>query len=93
MNRVYRFSMVLWAVGTALIVGSWVDVVTPHVGWIGFGVALSGTILSMVSNRVSSEPVRYRPSDLCSSCLLHQSNDCRRPERPYAVTCPDHMKA
>lgn len=93
MNSAYRFSMVLWIGGTALIVGSWANVVTPQVGWIGFGIAGAGTLLSMASNRVSSVPRRERPSNLCGSCLLHQSNDCRRPERPHAVTCPEYMKA
>ncbi len=32
----------LWIPGTILIVLSWVNVVTPLVGWIGFGIALVG---------------------------------------------------
>jgi hypothetical protein len=92
MNAAYRFSMVLWIGGTAPIVGSWAEEVTPQVGWIGFGIAGAGTLLSMVSNRVSSHHPQNRPNNLCGSCLLHQSNDCRRPERPHAVTCPEYMK-
>jgi hypothetical protein len=93
MNSAYRFSWLLWIGGTALILGSWNGAVTPQVGWVGFGVALAGTLLSMVSNRVSpaADP-RESTSHLCGSCLLHQSDDCRRPERPHAVTCPEYMK-
>jgi hypothetical protein len=94
MNSAYKFSMVLWVGGTVLILASWADAVTPQVGWIGFGIAGAGTLLSMVSNRLS--PPAAPPtitSHLCSSCLLHQSNECRRPERPMAVACPEYMKA
>ena len=37
-----------WMVGTVLIVLSWVDVVTPTVGWAGFGIAIVGSMLSKV---------------------------------------------
>jgi hypothetical protein len=94
MNPTYKFSLVLWVGGTALIVASWVNIVTPKVGWIGFGIAAAGTLLSWVSNRATSTlPPRNPPGPLCACCLLHQSNDCRRPERPYAVTCPDFLRA
>jgi hypothetical protein len=36
----------LWIAGTAVIVASWLDVVTPAVGWIGFAAALAGSMLS-----------------------------------------------
>ena len=35
----------LWAVGTALIVLSWVNVVTATIGWCGFGIGLAGSVL------------------------------------------------
>ncbi len=94
MNSAHRFSWLLWLGGTALIVASWTDAVTPQVGWMGFGIALAGTLLSSVSNRVAPMAARpVPPSVLCGSCLLHQSNDCRRPERPHAVQCPEYLRA
>jgi hypothetical protein len=36
----------LWAAGTAIIVLSWVNVVSPLIGWGGFAIALTGSILS-----------------------------------------------
>ena len=94
MNPSYKFSWVLWIGGSALVAASWADLVTPQVGWIGFGVAGAGTLLSMVSNRASPPThATASPSLLCGSCLLHQSNDCRRAERPYAVTCPEFLRA
>jgi hypothetical protein len=92
MNAVYKFSLVLWVGGSALIAASWADAVTPEIGWIGFGVAGAGTLLSMVSNRVSPKPPPAAAGALCVSCLLHESNDCRRPERPHAITCPEYMR-
>jgi hypothetical protein len=42
----YKFCWAMWIGGTILIVASWANVVTPTIGWIGFGVALIGTLLS-----------------------------------------------
>jgi len=36
----------LWIVGTAIIVASWANIVTPTVGWGGFVIALVGTVLN-----------------------------------------------
>lgn len=35
----------LWAAGTVLIVLSWIDVVAPELGWLGFAVGLAGSVL------------------------------------------------
>jgi len=35
----------LWAVGTVLIVLSWTDVVSTTVGWFGFAIGLTGSVL------------------------------------------------
>lgn len=45
MNR-HRIAWYLWAVGTVLIVLCWLSVVSNTVGWTGFGIALTGTVLS-----------------------------------------------
>jgi len=46
MTPMYKFCWAMWIVGTILIVASWVNIVNPTVGWVGFGVALLGTLLS-----------------------------------------------
>ncbi len=40
-----RIAWWLWAVGAALIALSWFQIVTPGVGWIGFAVGMSGSVL------------------------------------------------
>jgi hypothetical protein len=47
----YKFCWGMWIGGTILIVASWVDIVSPTVGWVGFGVALLGTLLSFVAQQ------------------------------------------
>jgi hypothetical protein len=47
----------LWIVGTAIIVASWANVVTPTVGWVGFGIALVGTVLSSFARRSRERPL------------------------------------
>jgi hypothetical protein len=36
----------MWAIGTALVVLSWVDVVSTTVGWCGFVIGLAGSAAS-----------------------------------------------
>lgn len=46
-----RFDQVIWAVwwaGTALIVSSWLNIVSNTVGWIGFAAALASSVVSVV---------------------------------------------
>jgi hypothetical protein len=44
MNR-KQLAWWLWAIGTVVIALSWFHVVTPQVGWIGFAIAMSGSVL------------------------------------------------
>lgn len=46
-----RFASILYYAGTALIILSWVDVVSPGVGWIGFAIAFSVWLLSHFTRR------------------------------------------
>jgi hypothetical protein len=39
--------MTIWAVGTALIVLSWINAVPSLVGWIGFGVTILASLVSL----------------------------------------------
>jgi hypothetical protein len=50
----YKFCWLLWIGGTILIIASWGEIVTPAIGWIGFGVALTGTLLS--SQKIDLRP-------------------------------------
>lgn len=50
-NRVLRFDQAAWLFwwgGTALIVLSWLSVVSSFVGWIGFAAALASTFISII---------------------------------------------
>lgn len=42
----YRVSWIVWIVGTVLILLSWTNTVPSMVGWVGFGLALAGTLVS-----------------------------------------------
>jgi hypothetical protein len=62
MTPMYRFCWVLWIGGTAVIVASWLSIVTPAVGWVGFGVALAGTLLSFGAQQRPQQPTA-KPSE------------------------------
>lgn len=47
----YKFAWVLWIAGSIVIVLSWVNVVSVTVGWVGFAVAMAGTLLSLVARQ------------------------------------------
>lgn len=53
--QLYKLAWLIWVVGTALIVMSWVNIVSPTVGWTGFVIAMLGTLLSFVSNRLAGK--------------------------------------
>jgi hypothetical protein len=58
MTALYKFCWAIWIGGTILIVASWADIVSPTIGWVGFGVALLGTLLSFGAQK---RPHRLRP--------------------------------
>jgi hypothetical protein len=57
-SRIYQIAWVLWIIGTIVIVLSWSGAVSNLVGWGGFAVALIGTLLSIVGNRISASEAR-----------------------------------
>jgi hypothetical protein len=61
MTALYMACWALWLVGTALIVLSWMDVVSRPVGWIGFAVAAVGVLLSSAARK---QPPQAMPPDL-----------------------------
>lgn len=62
--QLYRIAMFLWIAGTALIVLSWISVVTPTVGWTGFVISLVGAGLTWIqpsASSASSDPMQVAP--------------------------------
>jgi hypothetical protein len=63
---IYRFAWLLWLGGTIVILLSWVDAVSPTVGWAGFAVTLAGCALSWIASQppypVSPEQKPVSPS-------------------------------
>ncbi|MBS0207850.1 MAG: hypothetical protein JSS27_02750 [Planctomycetes bacterium] len=53
--RFYRLCWVLWIFGAILIVLNWGNIVSPTIGWIGFGVAMTGTVLSFLTHLPSGK--------------------------------------
>jgi len=60
MNR-NQIAWWLWAIGTVLIVLSWLDVVGPTVGWVGFGIGLAGSVVGWGLRPPSSNPQPEAP--------------------------------
>ena len=46
-----RIIWIAWWSGMALIVGSWVNVVSNTIGWIGFALAMAASVVSVVLSR------------------------------------------
>jgi hypothetical protein len=46
-SKLSRACSAIWMVGTAIVILSWVDVVSPQVGWIGFAIAGIGWLVSL----------------------------------------------
>jgi hypothetical protein len=91
MNWTYKAAWVLWICGTILIVGSWASIVPNEVGWVGFVVALGGTLLSFVSHGAPTYSGSLESEFLCDKCNLNHGDVCIRTERPNAKQCPDYV--
>lgn len=51
-------STILWVAGTALVILSWLNVVSRQTGWVGFGIAIAGTVLSWIITSLT----KHRPN-------------------------------
>jgi len=49
--RLRQFCWLVWLVGTVLVVLSWMRLVSPTAGWVGFGISLLGVLLSYLPQR------------------------------------------
>jgi len=49
--RLNQATWIMWWAGTALIVLSWINVVSPAVGWIGFSAALASSFVSVIAKK------------------------------------------
>ncbi len=58
--NLYKLSWVLWIPGTIAIMASWFNLVPARIGWIGFWVALAGTLLSFFPSRSRACPEATR---------------------------------
>jgi hypothetical protein len=56
-----KVSWGFWTAGTLVIVLSWFRVVSHEVGWIGFGVALLGSVLSWFGPKPRAQPAPGGP--------------------------------
>jgi hypothetical protein len=51
LSKLWRLCMALWIVGTVIVVLSWIDVVSPTIGWVGFAIGGIGTLISLKVRR------------------------------------------
>lgn len=58
-----KLGWALWIVGTAIVLASWVEFVTPDIGWVGFGVAVLGVLMSSATRREKWERERDRANN------------------------------
>jgi hypothetical protein len=64
MNNRLSIAWILWIAGLVLIIGSWTGTVPVEVGWVGFGIALVGTLLgNVIPNRSPAAKPDNRPVD------------------------------
>ncbi len=48
-KKINQVTWIAWWGGTALIVGSWMGIVSNTIGWIGFSLALASSVFSAVA--------------------------------------------
>lgn len=53
----------VWWVGTFLIAGSWFNIVPYKIGWVGFGMACTASLISVVLNRYWRVPSKSEDLD------------------------------
>jgi hypothetical protein len=80
--RIYKIAWGFWIVGSIIVALSWVNAVTSKAGWIGWGVALFGTVLSFLGKRsgpcdavAPGPPPSTVVSDLDRLVLLRERGD------------------
>ncbi len=50
-KKLDRVVWITWWAGTALILLSWVSIVSNKVGWLGFGIACASSLISVIARR------------------------------------------
>jgi hypothetical protein len=73
MNQLEMAYWTAWALGTALIVMSWMDIVSPETGWLGFAIAGAAVFVSYVVKWRGGEPARPA-SVLVTRAMLESKN-------------------
>lgn len=80
----------LWIAGTAVIVLSWMHVVPNKVGWIGFGIAMLGTLLGYC--RKSPPAAAPTPAAPASPSVAAQLDELSRLRDRGDVTEEDFLR-
>ena len=79
-NKLCIFWWSCWIVGFALVAGSWVNLVTVQIGWIGWGIGMLGVIGSRIPalNQGSSADKHPEQSDGPDQTTEDPSNTSER---------------
>lgn len=54
---------ILWLVGGIMIVASWAQILPVEIGWVGFGIAVVGMLMSSATRREQYERQRFRDQE------------------------------
>lgn len=63
MNKT-RIIWIIWWIGTIIIVFSWFKIVSNTIGWVGFGLACTASLVSVIFNRCWRVPAKAEESVL-----------------------------